>query len=148
MKKRNERGASERVRPPLATFTNLGQDMSTSTTSILQASRSVAASPSFFDYIFIFLFILFRLLLHHFKVISCKRAYVSADKICQIYVCICIYSLSARVCVCVLKCAIKKAFSRLSSSLHALNIQQHVYVCVCCQNILPAAAVSVNRFQK
>lgn len=63
-----------------------------------------------------------------------------------------VYTHYLRVYVCVLKCAIKKAFSRLSSSLHALNIQQHVYVrvfaCVCCQKILPAAAVSVNRFQK
>lgn len=51
--------------------------------------------------IFLFLFILFRLLLHHFKVISCERAYVSADKICQIHICMHMYILTICACMCV-----------------------------------------------
>lgn len=106
MKKRSERGGERMSGAPLATFTNLGQDMSTSTTSIQAFKPHVLLlllHPSLI--IFLFLFILFRLLLHHFKVISCERAYASADKICQIYMYVYvrmhIHTHYLRKCVCV-----------------------------------------------
>lgn len=157
MKKRSERGGERMSGAPLATFTNLGQDMSTSTTSIQAFKPHVLLlllHPSLI--IFLFLFILFRLLLHHFKVISCERAYASADKICQIYmymyVCIYILTICVSVCVCVEMCdqeSVLKVVILPARPQHTTScICVCLFVCVCCQKILSAAAVSVNRFQK